>query len=154
MAKYRSVVVILALALAVCSGPLAGESPRGAGQTEASEPGGISDGESATLFREFLEVNVVNIEVFVSDGKGSPVLDLTARDSQILEDGSKVKLTNFLAPGQPLAQTAIDSPASRQETEKTRESVGAEAGSEGDRGTERATLVVLIDGLISEPHIE
>jgi VWFA-related protein len=45
-----------------------------------------------------LDVNIVNVEVFVTDKKGQPLLDLSQKDFEIFEDGDKVKLTNFRAP--------------------------------------------------------
>ena len=63
----------------------------------------ISSGqtESATSekdpFFETVDVNVVNVEVFVTDKKGNPIRGLTADDFEILEDRRPVKLTNFYA---------------------------------------------------------
>lgn len=53
--------------------------------------------EPASDFFEEIEVNVVNVEVFVTDKKGNPVTDLTAEDFEILEDGKPVTITNFYA---------------------------------------------------------
>ncbi len=56
-------------------------------------------------FFDTLDVNVVNIEVFVTDKKGNPITGLTAGDFTLLEDGRPIKITNFyaVADGQPVA---------------------------------------------------
>jgi VWFA-related protein len=48
---------------------------------------------------ETVEVDVVNVDVHVSDKKGNPVSGLTQDDFQVFEDEKKTKLTNFLAAG-------------------------------------------------------
>src|SRR5438132_14361030 len=42
-----------------------------------------------------VEVEVVNVDVSVTDNRGNPVPDLTKDDFEILEDGRPQKLTNF-----------------------------------------------------------
>lgn len=51
-----------------------------------------------STFLDSLDVNVVNVEVFVTDKKGNLFFDLTEKDFEILEDGARVKLTYFKAP--------------------------------------------------------
>ena len=46
-------------------------------------------------FFETVDVNVVNVEVFVTDKQGNPVTGLTAADFEIFEDKRPVALTNF-----------------------------------------------------------
>jgi len=54
-----------------------------------------SKGES--LFIETIDVNVVNIDVFVTDKKGVPIRGLTKDDFELLEDNRPVEITNFYA---------------------------------------------------------
>ena len=56
-------------------------------------------------FIDTLDVNVVNIEVFVTDKRGNPITGLTRDDFSILEDGRPIEITNFyaVADGQPVA---------------------------------------------------
>jgi VWFA-related protein len=65
-------------------------------------------------FSDTVEVNVVNVEVFVTDAKGDFVPGLTRGDFQILEDGKPVEIANFYAaevPAQaPEPQTAVAAP--------------------------------------------
>ena len=66
------------------------ESPTGA---PAVEEGATPPSE---VFFETVEVNVVNVDVFVTDKKGNPITGLTAGDFRVLEDGREVEVTNFL----------------------------------------------------------
>jgi VWFA-related protein len=49
------------------------------------------------LFIDQVDVNVLNVEVFVTDKEGRFVSGLTVEDFQVFEDGRPVKLTNFYA---------------------------------------------------------
>ncbi len=64
------------------------------------------DGDSPRgAFIDTLDVNVVNIEVFVTDKQGNPVTGLTRDDFSIFEDGRPIEITNFyaVAAGQPVS---------------------------------------------------
>jgi VWFA-related protein len=73
---------LLALALL-----LAFSSPA-RGQDKAEAPGG-------ELFIERVDINVINVEAFVTDKDGNAVNDLTADDFEVYEDGKLVELSNF-----------------------------------------------------------
>ncbi len=69
-------------------------------------------------FGELIEVNVVNVDVLVTDRGGRPVTDLRREDFEVLEDGKRVEVTNFqvltadaLASSAPLP--APSAPSSR-----------------------------------------
>lgn len=54
--------------------------------------------EAATpQFGELIEVNVVNVDVLVTDRAGRPVTDLRREDFEVFEDGKRVEVTNFQA---------------------------------------------------------
>lgn len=59
--------------------------PRAAAQDQSETAG----------FGEVVEVNVVNVDVVVTDGKGRPVTGLEAADFELLEDGRAVEITHF-----------------------------------------------------------
>jgi VWFA-related protein len=69
-------------------------------------------------FAESVDVNVVNVEVFVTDAKGNPITGLGRGDFEILEDGRPIAITNFYAvedrrpvatsPGSPPPAVADD----------------------------------------------
>ena len=46
---------------------------------------------------ETVDVNVVNVDVWVTDKKGQPVWGLEAKDFQLFEDEDKVEIGNFYA---------------------------------------------------------
>jgi VWFA-related protein len=56
-------------------------------------------------FYESIDVNVANVEVYVTDKQGKRVQGLTKDDFQVFEDGKPVEITNFFAmsEGQPAA---------------------------------------------------
>ncbi|MDX1630703.1 MAG: VWA domain-containing protein [Thermoanaerobaculia bacterium] len=56
-----------------------------------------TDAPEEQPFFETVDVNVVNVDVFVTDKKGNPILDLEKDDFEILEDGRTVPITNFYA---------------------------------------------------------
>ncbi len=49
------------------------------------------------VFFETLEVNLINVEVFVTDKKGNPITGLTKDDFEIYENRRPVTMTNFYA---------------------------------------------------------
>jgi VWFA-related protein len=55
----------------------------------------VSAQESLTDFFDTVEVNVVNVEVYVTDKKGNPVSGLTKEDFEITVDGDPVEISNF-----------------------------------------------------------
>jgi VWFA-related protein len=60
---------------------------------------GQEPAEAEPTYYESIDVQVVNVEVFVSDKSGQRVTGLTSRDFQLLEDGRPVEITNFFAVG-------------------------------------------------------
>lgn len=44
---------------------------------------------------ESIDVNIVNVDVYVADRRGNPVAGLTAKDFDLFDDDKKVKLSNF-----------------------------------------------------------
>ncbi|MCP4657864.1 MAG: VWA domain-containing protein, partial [bacterium] len=60
-------------------------------------------------FVDQVEVNIVNIEVFVTDRAGRRVSGLTREDFEIYEDGQPVEVTNFYAVAREPA--AVEEPA-------------------------------------------
>lgn len=53
--------------------------------------------ESPPVFVETVDVNVVNVEVFVTDKDGRRVSGLGREDFELFEDGQPVEITNFYA---------------------------------------------------------
>ncbi len=63
------------------------------------------------LFFESIDVNVVNVDVYVTDKQGNRVTDLTRGDFELFEDGKPVKISNFysVVGGRPQEGAPIES---------------------------------------------
>ncbi|MEM7479808.1 MAG: VWA domain-containing protein [Acidobacteriota bacterium] len=86
---------LLLAAFLVVAGSLSGQQPTAAQGTSAAEsPGGEGAEE---VFFETLDVNLVNLDVYVTDKAGNPVTDLTVEDFEVFEDGRRQKISNFSA---------------------------------------------------------
>ncbi len=64
------------------------------GAQEAGETAAVDTGE---IFVDSVDVNVVNVEVYVTNKQGQRVNGLKRDDFELLEDGRPVKITNFYA---------------------------------------------------------
>jgi VWFA-related protein len=82
-----------ALAALLLAGAAGAQEP---GVPQPTEPGG-----QPPLFVERLDVNVVNVEVFVTDGQGRRVTGLEKEDFEILQDGKPIEISNFFFVSQP-----------------------------------------------------
>ena len=80
LAGFLLPIFALALLLALAA------PARGQDQAEAA---------SGDLFIERVDINVINVEAFVTDKSGNSVDDLTVDDFEVYEDGKLVELTNF-----------------------------------------------------------
>jgi len=62
------------------------------------------------VFFDVTNINVVNIEVYVSDRKGNPVTDLRREDFEVYENGRATPVTNFytVAEGVPQGQEQVN----------------------------------------------
>lgn len=119
-------------------------------------PGTVAEGaapQTPETFGEEISIDVVNLEVWVSDGKGSPVPGLSKGDFQLFEDGEPVDITNFSAyttrsvgATGPEARTAPGEPAA--------ETPAPEVASPGEAVSpeDRLHLVVLIDDWTVRPE--
>lgn len=103
MIRNLTLSVLLALA-ALAAPPLSAQPP------PAAQPPAEPAGEAAPLAEEFfesIEVNVVNVDVYVTDKKGNRVTGLQKGDFELLEDGKPIQITNFYSveEGRALAGT-------------------------------------------------
>jgi VWFA-related protein len=83
----------LAVACGLLAALLAGLLPAAAATAQAGE----DDDLGQELFFDSLSVQVVNVDVFVTDKQGKPVTGLGQDDFEIIEDGLPMKVTNFYA---------------------------------------------------------
>lgn len=85
---------LLLLALLAWSSQLAGQEPPAEPQQATPAPRETTPAPTA-VFTERVEVEVVNLEVFVTDRQGNPVTDLTAEDFQVFVEGEERPIVNF-----------------------------------------------------------
>ena len=78
-------------------------------------PAAASDSAESVFF-ESVDVNVVNVQVFVTDKKGNPITGLGVDDFELYENKKRVKISNFYAveDRQPVVETATGTPATGQ----------------------------------------
>ncbi len=103
-------------------------------------PLAAQDGDA--VFSDTIDVEVVNVEVVVSDKDGQPVKGLTREDFRVFEDGQPVELTNFYAVEQPLVAVG-------------EREVSGEAEADPERpagGTRDLSLVIFVDNLNIRPE--
>lgn len=101
--KTKLPLLVLAVLLLLAPGTGAQEGG------DSAQP--ADDGESG-LFFESVDVNLVNVDVWVTDKKGNPITGLKAEDFEILEEKRPVKITNFFAveSGAAVTPVAIEPP--------------------------------------------
>ncbi|MCP4655670.1 MAG: VWA domain-containing protein, partial [bacterium] len=75
-------------------------------------PAGAEQSPWPTIFRGSAEVNVINVEVVVTDAEGRPVTGLGRDDFELIENGNPVEISNFYA----VAAGSIIAPADAGET--------------------------------------
>ncbi|HEX3128747.1 MAG TPA: VWA domain-containing protein [Thermoanaerobaculia bacterium] len=130
LSRTRSVLVVVCLmvCLLVCN------TVQAAPPSTAQSP-----------FGEVIEVNVVNVDVHVTDRDGRPVPGLKSEDFEVYEDGKRVKVTNFEAI-KVETETAAVPKASAAPAPAAPEPAKAEVAPE-----DRLHLVVYVDNLNLDP---
>jgi VWFA-related protein len=122
------------------------------GSAVAQAPPGEIAGEPA--FSDVVEVELAEVDLFVTDRDGQPVPGLTREDFQVSEDGQPVEITNLNSTDLPLVlavffdETNLDGP-SRAAVVKSLRSLFADHLRPGDR-----VLLTSADGslkLLQEP---
>lgn len=126
--KQGRMSVVLALCLAACG------IPRIAQAQASSDPS----------FGDVIEVNVVNVDVHVTDRNGRAVTDLRREDFEVLEDGKRVEVTNFRSPdATKAAAEAVPAPAGAP---------GAAAALEAPVPEDLLHLIVYVDNFNLRPE--
>ncbi len=126
MKRNKIIGMAIALAVIVAIGPMAI-----AQETEKEEPvGGLA-------FVDEVRVTVVNIDVFVRDKKGSPVIGLSEKDFRLSQDGTGRKLSHFAAYTQELISEIMAEQQQQEMAEQlslpTEEPEGSETVDENER---------------------
>jgi VWFA-related protein len=100
------------------------------------------DAVPPNIFLDRVEVDVVNLEVVVTDGRGNPVHGLTRDDFEAYEDGERVRLTNFYA---------IEGAARVGDEAPEKLATGDAAAATLLPAEQRLSLAVVIDNANTEP---
>jgi VWFA-related protein len=109
--------------------------------------------ESLTSFGASVEVNVVNVDVYVTDRDGKRVTDLKREDFTVSEDGKPVEVTNFAAISSGRAGAApAPAGAPRSAARATTSSAAAATGNPGPDPETALSLVVFVDDLHLRPE--
>lgn len=88
-ANARKLLPVIALGLLLGALPVCSQEP-------SQEVGANQD--TVSPFGDIVDVELVNVEVWVTNRKGEPVTGLTAADFKVLEDGEPVEISYFTAP--------------------------------------------------------
>ncbi len=112
------------------------------------------DPVNAEAFIETVDVEVVNIDVYVSDGDGKPVEGLSKDDFVIYRDGTPIPATNFyaVAGGAPVPGPALEAPTPQLEAATPEPVQEPDTPSEPTVDDEhRLWLIVFIDNFNIDP---
>lgn len=131
----RAVAALLLLPSLVAPGPLFGQAKQPAPPLPAG-------------FGETIEVNVVNVEVFVTDRKGKRIKGLKKEDFEILEDRRPVKVTNFYAIEEGKIVAGAPEPIATPEPETIAPPLELDRGIPEDQ---RLHLVLYVDNFNIRP---
>ena len=118
------------------------------GAKGASPP---QESEEPTFF-ESIDVQVINVEVFVTDRGGKRVTGLTREDFEILEDRQPIEVSNFYAVDAGKAQIGsgpVDQGVAEGEGSLIDEPAPAE---EGTPSEQRLHLAIVLDDLTMTPQ--
>jgi VWFA-related protein len=135
MMKLKTTLTACLLLLSAGSAALA--------QTKSAQPEPVDQG-----LGEIVNVNVVNIDVYVTDKSGKRIQGLTKDDFEVFENGKKVAVTNFYAVEGGKAKMVGDEPVPAPEPGKPGPVPGQAAPLPEDQ---RLRLVVYIDNFNLHP---
>ncbi|MEM9291277.1 MAG: VWA domain-containing protein [Acidobacteriota bacterium] len=108
----------------------------------------LPDVEGDEIFFDSVDVNVVNVEVFVTDSDGQPVTGLQPENFRLFEDGEPVEITNFLAVDGPVRNATI-TPAQIETAEPLEERLPEQEVIPADQ---RLHVIVFVDNLNIQPQ--
>ncbi len=126
-------------------------APGGAAAPPTPPDSGAKADEEQGVFVESVEVNVVNVDVYVTDKEGNPVPGLTAADFQVFENGEPVKVTNFYAVQGDRVVASAAGEASTAPAAAEEAPVAPPAAEELPED-QRLNLVVYVDDTNIRPH--
>lgn len=107
-----------------------------------------AEDESPREFFDSLQVNVVNVEVFVEDRKGDPVTDLSREDFELLVDGRPVPISNFYASTE---EVLTGRPQAGQTSEPQQTAPVIREQARADRAKRQNQLIFYVDNFNLRP---
>ncbi|HKV10414.1 MAG TPA: VWA domain-containing protein [Thermoanaerobaculia bacterium] len=153
--ETRRFAILCALLLALGSFFVAGAGAQKPAAKPA-QPTGSPSGEQEGFFMDTVNVNVVNVDVYVTDkSTGKRVTGLTKDDFEIFENGRPIQITNFYAveDGTPVKTPEEEEPA--PQTAEAAPGAPAPATVQEERAPlpedQRLRLVVYIDNFNLRP---
>ena len=139
-------MLILSLLLALLVLPMTAQDADTAGDGANGENG---EGPQE-LFLETIDVNLINIEAFVTDKKGNRIIGLKKDDFELFVDGKPAKITNFYAVEDGKAQIEEGPQYIREETPEEEKIPGIEEEIEVPP-EQKLHLVVYVDNYNLHP---
>lgn len=88
----------------------------GVGDAQEADTRAALPGDEPPLFVDTVDVNIINVEVFVTDREGRRITGLERGDFEILQDGKPVEVTNFFAVARPNRVDQLRGSSGRRET--------------------------------------
>ncbi len=143
--SFRGWQVLLIAALSCLTAGLGAQESSGtAQQGDATEAG------TGEIYVDAIDVNVVNVDVYVTDKQGQRVSGLTRDDFELFEDGRPVKITNFYAvqDGRPVAAPEAQAAPEEAEREPQLDVRRVEPALPQDQ---RLSLILYFDNLFLKP---
>lgn len=137
-----------ALPMALLLASLLPPAPTARAQEPAPEAPQPAPEEAQELFIDTVDVNLVNVDVYVTDRRGNPRTGLTAADFEVYENGRRMPITHFHAfeGGRPVEQGAEPAEPAEQTPP------GVEPEVPEIPAEQRLSLIVYVDNLNIRPH--
>ena len=143
--RYGSLVGIwLLLALLSLGAPVAAQEAEQTGGEEAAA-------EDEGPYFETVNVNVVNLDVWVTGKKGEPLMDLTRDDFEVFEDGRAVPISNFTAFEPVEVDRSVNAQAAREAALARGEELTPDLAALEQAEDRRLHLVIYIDNYNIRP---
>ncbi len=110
--------------------------------------------QTSTSFTESIDVDLINVEVVVTDKQGEPITDLTRDDFEIFEDGQAMEVTNFYVAKGHAVENPQASPNASQPPPVAATLTPAAPDAEAPRPagvTPRLNLILFVDNVNIQP---
>ncbi len=114
-------------------------------------PAAAAEEPGSGVFFETVDVDVVNVEVYVTDKDGNPVPGLPREAFEVREDGRPVEVTNFYAVANGRPAEAATAPSAATAAAAPQAVVAPAPGEPALPEDQRLSLVVYLDDFNLEP---